>query len=293
MKRLIFPAAVILVLMAGVTGCRVSGDDEDAAGGPNASDPAGYRAQIEVVEDLLYMESPSRLDDYDRIARAMLNLHQKIRDTETNHFALNNANALLFLASRAEGSDAGYSLPNLAPVRKEWEELRSSVFRPADWFRAGGDDVVQAQTPPVPTADVQDVFALTRVIGRLEKLIEDAREEVEELGEPVYNAELISWEGEVQIAKWRKWSTEWEGKLDYVASRLPAHPAWSGEQNYLMAYQDVDHAFHQLRIVPVGVGIWATPFQYQWEQRFSAAADYLAGARRYLESTETSRPPEG
>ena len=127
--------------------------------------------------------------------------------------------------------------------------------------------------------------ALTCVIERLERQVDAGLVEAKEMGEPVYAAERIGWEGEVQIAAWRKWGTAWDARLDNVAGLLPPPPSWSGEQNYLMAYQEVDRAFHQLRIVPVGVGIWATPFQYQWEARFAAAGKHLENSRAYLAKT--------
>lgn len=274
----------ITLLALYLSGCGGSGDQE-AAVNPNAIDPGPYRAQIQAVESILYKESPPELFDCDRVARAMMDLHEMIVDTETNRVAVHEANRILFLSSRADIGDVGYAIPDLGPIRKEWEEVRSVVFAPADWFRTGGVEIAHAQTPPLPKADRRDVSALTRVIERLEAVIEDGRKDVEDLGEPVYSAERLGAEGRRQIAAWRQWASEWDEELDGIASRLPGQPAWSGEQNYVLAYQDVGGALHQLRLVPVGVGIWETPFRYQWDMRFSSAESCLGRARQYLENT--------
>lgn len=285
-KKLAYLAALIVLLALSLASCGGAGDsDEEVAIDPNAIAPEPYRDQILAVEALLYKKSPPEPGDYERVAEAVLQLHKKISEADISGPALKRVNRLLYLAARADLGGTGYTLPDLKPFREDWEKVRGEVFIPADWFFSGGPEIGGAQTHLVPKADAQDVFALTRVIERLQDLIEEGRADAEELGEPEYDAEHVGFKGLRQIAEWHRWSTEWEGQISDIVGRLPEAAAWDGEPNYLLAYQDVERAIQELRFVPQGAGIWSTPFRYQWEARFSAAESSIQNAQSYLAQT--------
>jgi hypothetical protein len=49
-----------------------------------------------------------------------------------------------------------------------------------------------------------------------------------------------------------------------------------------MAYQNLEQALRQLQFVPRGAGMWPTPFEHQWTQRFDAADRHLDAVRSHL-----------
>jgi hypothetical protein len=212
-------------------------------------------------------------------------LHLRVSADVTHPMRRGRVDEILYLASRADMTGGGYALPDLRPIRNDWERIRADVFAPADWFQSGGADVDAAQRRPVPTVTDQQVYELTRVIERLEELIADGRDDCDDLGEPQYNLEAPGLAGRAQIARWNIWAREWSDDIDHVAGFLPRPPPWDGEQNFAMAYQEIDRAVGDLRLVPHGAGAWPTPFRYNWEQRFTSATHFLNDARNHLYNT--------
>lgn len=246
-----------------------------------------YRAEILAVEAVLYKASPASLDDFTRMAAAMTDLYESIQARETHLIKKDAANRILFLTARADaGSDVGYALPNFADIRADWESTRFDVFGEADWFHRAGDALVVAQTPKVPKPDAGEVYELVRVIERLEDILAEGQDECDDLGEPEYDPERMDSRGHSQVAGWDQFYRDWDEQLNQIADRLPPQPSWSGDQDHVTAYQEVNQAFGELRLVAVGAGMWPTPFRYQWEQRFDAAEAHLAEARKRLGEQE-------
>ena len=131
----------------------------------------------------------------------------------------------------------------------------------------------------------QRVYELTRVIERIEKLVEGGRERCDELGEPEYSVEAPGFAGRAQINRWHQWARVWNDDIDDVAGFLPPTSAWDGEPDFAMAHQEIDRAIHELRRVPHSAGVWPTPFRHLWDRRFASAERSLQTARDYLAST--------
>lgn len=273
--------AMGLALAATAAGC-AGGSGEEAASRRNLIDPAPYRAEIETLERVLYKTSPPGYGDYDLVASMLVRLYERVSEGVASPMGRGLVDEILFLASHADIGESGYAFPDLKPMRDRWEKIRSELFVDADWFAAGGSGIDAAQQRPVPTVTDQQVYELTRVIERIEKLVEDGRERCDELGEPEYSIEAPGLAGRTQINKWHQWARVWSDDIDHVAGFLPRAPAWDGEPDFAMAYQEIGRASNELRLVPHGAGAWPTPFRHLWEQRFATAERSLRTARDYL-----------
>jgi hypothetical protein len=276
--------AAAAALCAVVVGCS-GGSGGGASAHSGVLDPSPFRAEIEALERKLYQDSPPQYGDYDAVASMLVRLHVKVSSGVANPVVRSRVDEILFLSSYTDAGESGYTIPDLKSLRDRWEKIRADVFVPAEWFAAGGPTVDAAQRRAEPKADAQQTYELTRVIERLEDLIDNGRDDCDDLGEPEYSIEAPGLRGRAQIAAWNKWAREWEAALDHAAGFLPPQPAWTGEQNYSMAYQEVGAAIHELRLVPHGAGAWPTPFSYQWEQRFNSAQNALQEARSHLSRT--------
>ena len=274
-------ATAVLMVAATTIGC-AAGSGDDAASRAGRINPTPFRAEIEALERVLYKTSPPDYGDAEAAASLLRRLHERVSGEAANPVIRGRVDEILFLASLADGGDTGYALPDLGPTRERWEQIRAAVFAPADWFASGGDEIVSAQTRPAPTVTLQEVHELTLVIGRIERLVADGRRQCDELGEPQYSIEAPGAAGRAQIEGWRRWAREWDDAVNGVAAHLPPAPAWDGEPNYAVAYQEIERAIRELRLVPGGAGDWPTPFRYSWEQRFTAAGRALRAARESL-----------
>jgi hypothetical protein len=275
------PAQIATLALLGAIASCSGGGDRDSADRDRIN-PAGYRSEIETVEKVLYKQSPVGYGDAEAVADGLIRLHESIAEREMNPIARSRATGLLYLSSRADIGEAGFVASDLGPIRTEWETLRAELFQAADWLAKGDVGLASVQRAPVPSADRQDLQALEHVIDRLARLIDEGRQACEELGEPEYDAEMPGPSGRRHIASWNEWSDGWTERVDDAAVRLPSQPPWTGEREYSMAYQEVSSAIRELRLVPNGTGMWATPFRSQWEQRFATASHHLNEARRLL-----------
>jgi hypothetical protein len=285
----VFAAALLLSATAG--GC-TGGSDDRSSTRRGALDPSPFRAEIQALERVLYINSPPEYGDCQAAASLLVELHAAVSSDVGNPTARSRVDEILFLSSYADVGESGYAVPDLKPLRDRWEKIRADVFLPAEWFTAGGPAIDAGQRRPAPKADVRHTHELTRVIERLEELIGDGRDQCEHLGEPEYNVEAPGPRGRTQIGAWNEWSREWAAALDRVAGFLPPQPAWNGERNYSMAYQQVGAAIHELRFVPHGAGVWPTPFAYQWERRFNSAQTAIQTARGHLSRAVRPQPTD-
>jgi len=285
MKRSVVRFSLGLALVAGLLSLSAcSGGSGSGSSSAQAQfDPEVYRAEIQAVEAVLYKQSPPDYADPGRAAAALTQLFDAIDHNEPDRTKRQRAQTLMFLSSRADQTDVGYAAPSLRATRDEWEKARHELFGDADWFRTSSPDVAAAQTRTVPRPTEGQVYELTRVIDRLDDVVRDGRRECDQLGEPVYEPGFEGAEGRVQVERWGRFAIEWNERLDDTAKSFPAAPALDGDVDFTMAYQGISNAFSELRAVPVGVGDWATPFAYQWQQHFASAEAYLSEARTRLE----------
>jgi len=280
--------AIIVLMSLVLVGCTGSGDDRDSKteerilAGRGFLDPEAYRAEIENLESVLYKDAPADFADFGRVTAATMRLYGKAMQQEKHPLKIEAAQRIMFLRSRADMSDVGFSTPDMAAVRSDWEGVRLHVFGEADWFHKTTAGLSRVQTPAAPAADPLDVSELSRVIERLEDLIGDGRRECDDLGEPVYEPTRMSQDGEAQVDDWRTFHKDWSDRIDYIADRMPSQPSWNGSQDFTMAHQSVGQAMNELRLVPVGVGDWVTPFRGAWEGRFDQAQRKLEEARGHL-----------
>ena len=276
----IFTAAVLIltVIAAGCDG----GSGDRAASRASAIDPSPYRAEIEALERLLYKPSPPDYGDGDLAASMLMRLHSRVSERGVNPMVRSRVDEMLYLASHSDIGEGGYALPDLGRIRERWERVRSQVFAPAVWFATGGDHIDAAQRRPVPAVTEQQVYELARVAERIDELIRGGRARCEELGEPEYSVEAPGGAGRAQISQWHHWARTWNDDIDAAAQFLPPAPVWEAAPGFVMAYQEIEHAIRELRLVPLGAGMWPTPFRHLWEQRFAAAERSLAKAREHL-----------
>jgi hypothetical protein len=93
---------------------------------------------------------------------------------------------------------------------------------------------------------------------------------------------MVGREGQRQIENWGRFYREWDARVTRAARDLPPGPSLDGVTDYVTAHQQVQRAINELRLVPVGIGSWATPFQHQWARHFNTATHALDDARTTL-----------
>jgi hypothetical protein len=103
--------------------------------GSDRLDAEAHREAIRAVEAVLYRATPPELGDGDRVADALVRLAEEIAPPDAPYVARRRALRLYALTGLASGmGDAGYALPDLGPLRTEWEKERDALFEPAPWF---------------------------------------------------------------------------------------------------------------------------------------------------------------
>jgi len=253
--------------------------------GSERLDAEAHREGIRAVESALYRQTPPELGDGDRVSNALLRLAEELAPPDAPYSARTRALRLYGLISLASGmGDVGYALPDLGPLRAEWEKQRDALFAPAPWFGRSDAPLVAAQTQRPAALDPREVTRLRHTVRRLERLADAGEAEVRELGEPDYNSESPGSTGRAQVERWNAWARSWDARLDDALRELPPPPPVDAELALVLAHQNTSRAVHELRLVPQGVGDWPTPFQYQWESRFRAARQLLAEHRTSLAS---------
>lgn len=269
---------------------------------PGDLDPTPYRAEIEAIETILYARHEPGWQTADMASAAVMKLGSSIA-RRARHPEVREVGArVLTLGSRfGAEADAGYAMPDLARMRRDWETLRNEIFRPAAWFRgnlrpaAPASDhaaalaqratlaLDAAQTPaapdPVPRREMR---RYERLIDELGQQADRGQRQCESLGEPDYDISVPTAHSEKHVASWFAWSREWEGELFDAWDDAPARPGFDAQPELLSAHQKLEQALRDLQMVPRGAGMWPTPFQGQWEQRFASARVNLEEARAYL-----------
>ena len=82
---------------------------------------------------------------------------------------------LLFSMEAGISAGTGYAAPDLDPLRKSWEQTRVDLFGEQLWYRSTTVDVIVDQKPALVAADPSSVYAMDRVIEKLEDLIRSGR----------------------------------------------------------------------------------------------------------------------
>lgn len=246
-------------------------------------DAEPHRQAIRAVEAVLYRATPPELGDGDRVADALTRLAEELAPADAPYLARRRALRLYVLIGLASGmDDVGYALPDLGSLRTEWEKQRDALFAPAPWFGRSGAKLVDAQTKRPAPVDPRDVTRLRHTVRRLEQLASAGEQEARELGEPGYDSEAPGAAGRAQIERWNAWARRWHERVDDALRELPPPPPFDAELALVLAHQNTSRAAHELRLVPIGVGDWPTPFQYQWESRFRSARQLLEEHRAAL-----------
>lgn len=254
--------------------------------GPDRLDPERHHTLIRGVELVLYGDEKPALDDGDRAANAVLRLAEAIAPADAPFRDRQRALRLYDVIGLASATgDAGYALPDLAPVRREWERQRDALFEPAPWFKRSDDTRVATQSPRRATADPAEVTRLRHTVRRLERLADAGEVEVRELGEPSYSIAALDLTGRLQIERWNVWARRWEMRLDDALRDFPPRPSTDADVALVAAHRNTSRAAQELRLVPRGAGEWPTPLRSQWESRFNTARRLLAEQREPLVST--------
>ncbi|MBD3220791.1 hypothetical protein GF314_06075 [bacterium] len=295
------------------------GDEPSFAGTLDASrprliDPAPFRRDIETAEALIYAAEPPDWSTAERAGAAITDVGSVVVGAVQDPHLRKSAESIIWLGQRvAAAGDVGYALPDLVEIRHEWEALRNEVFQPVAWFRgnpptaagegeAAGAEVAarrasaqattaaldEAQTPAAPAPITRfERRQYERMVDALARLSERGRRKCAALGEPDYDISVPTPRSEKHVARWFAWSREWENGLFDAWKEAPHAPGFQEQQDLQLAYQDLEKALRQLQLVPRGAGMWPTPFEHQWEQRFDLAESHLASATEHLASVRT------
>ncbi len=296
--RLVLLAVAGLVLVAGV---RYSLGPSEAAAQPDLPSVSPGRSEssslpetidstrrlpaepfqkvIAELESVLYQSRPPELEDVHRAAALGVRLGEQVRHKEPT--AVRIVGELLAWSSAVDSAlDVGYAAPDLSRARSQWERVREKCFEPASWFAHGSEAIVRAQTPAPPEINQTTIRGLKRVASDLHHLIAVGRPQALEIGEilgDVRTPETVEVE-----SRWRRWRGQWSVRVQKVGEAFPPHPGMSANPNVIMAYQELDRALHQLRIVTVAVNETGVPFIHQRESNFRAAEAGLRQAEGYL-----------
>lgn len=158
------------------------------------------------------------------------------------------------------------------------------------WSEALSDEFATPESGPAQPLDPFVLSDLQFVIEKVRGLIKEGRDRCEKLGEPGYEPGLGGAREKEHVAAWHSFSAEWNAELDDAASYLPSAPDWDAYPEASLAYQDIGRAIQELRLVPIGAGEWATPFESLWSSRFETAAQLLDAAAVRLDPAAGSRP---
>ena len=251
-------------------------------GEPARLDSARYQREIEALESTLYQASTPSMSDFMTISSAFQDVGFAIADRELSAHNRGVASDVALLAAQADVGEAGYSLPDVAQLRSDWESLRSQHFEEAAWFRQSTPEIEQAQVTSAPAVDPAMVDELLRAIDAIETLAEEGRHVCDALGEPFYDLEQPGPGGDAHIQKWNEFAREWDDDVSRVATRMPSPPAWDADPELTYAYQDIAGAIGELRHATMGSGSWPVPFKGDWTARFDEATRRLEQARARL-----------
>lgn len=251
-------------------------------------DSGRYEREITALESALYNEAPPSTIDFMTIAAAFQDVGFAIADREVNASSRDVAGDVALLASQADVGEAGYSLPDIARLRSDWERLRSERFVDTEWFRESTAALDEAQVVSAPAIDPAVVDDLLHGIDALEALSEEGRRACDELGEPFYDFERPGPAGEAHIATWNEFAREWEDQVSRVASQLPSPPTWDADPDVVASYQDLTGAMRELRNATMGGGAWPVPQEGEWAAHFDEANRLLEQARTRLSARSSS-----
>jgi len=269
-------------------GCSLGTDDgtEGISEDKFALDPDSYRSEIETVEQMLYAESSQGLSNYDRISGAIFQLGSRALEAEDHPLRKEKARLIMSLASHSSMvNDVGYGLRDMGFLRSGWEDIRQQVFQQTDWFETTKKGSATSPSPHSSRTTMGEVQSFKQALDTVGRLIERGRWEVEELGEPNYELDRISPEGQKQIQHWQKWSQDWNERLEDSFQGLSVTSTVADNLDYFYAHQCFERAVNDLRNIALGSGSWPTPYRYQWEQRFASAERAIAEARAHLEKS--------
>jgi len=245
-------------------------------------DPAPHRGAIGRVEDVLYKRSPTAYGDAEAVENGVRRLADDLMRAEGLLGRQAGLVLLGFAARTGARASTGYALPSLVDLREEWETVRASVFRPADWMRTAGPGLDRIQDPPPPPMDPRTDAVLAEAEGELRRLMLRGERRVERLGEPVYDPDVPGRSDGGQIRAWYAFAEAWREEIVAIMAPVRAldpAPDFGREPLRAEAVRALEEASEMLRRVPDGAGMWPTPFRPAWEARFRAANGALARAR--------------
>jgi hypothetical protein len=248
-------------------------------------DPTPHRGAIDRIEAVLYRRRPTSFGDAEAVESATVRLADAVLRSD-GLLGRQAGLALMAFAGRIGArTDSGYTLPSVVAMRTEWETVRSSVFRSADWMRSAGPELDRIQEPPPPAPDPRTDAVLSEAEAELRRLMLRGQRAADRLGEPNYDPDLPQRSDRGQIQAWYRFGERWRRQLaDAMApvAGLEPRPHPSREPLRAEAVRSLEEAHEMLRRVPDGAGMWPTPFRPAWEARFRAASDALARAREQL-----------
>jgi hypothetical protein len=235
-------------------------------------DPEPYRERIESLESILYNMDPSDLETADRAATEANKLSIQLHRGNSSLIHRQAGGALLIFSGQiGSQSDTGYATLDLPRTRKQWENLRNSLFTHAGWFRQSNSRIAQ-QNPRSPRIDNRLVDQLHQVAGKVESLIGEGRLEAERFGEPYVDAPARSSDLDVLVRQWQNWSRNWSQSVDRVGDGMPGQPASDSDVRLLKAYNNLNSALQNLAALPHAANDSGVPFRRSRQKRFDQAS---------------------
>ncbi len=145
-----------------------------------------------------------------------------------------------------------------------------------------GSELIDAESPSTdPTVDEQAwIDALRNVADRVDALSREGQQHFAELGDPFYDVDDPSIEGQRHIERWSDYSRDWETKVGQASSWMPSPPAWNASPEKIAAYQDVAEAIRHLRNASTGAQL--IPLRNEWTAHFVEATRQLEQARETI-----------
>lgn len=241
--------------------------------------PALFRGQIVALETALGLGGSVGDPDIGEISRAVLQLADTLQ-ADGGSIALRVAPALYdFAHDLDQFKKVGFSNLDLPAVREHWFQLRSGLFKPANWYAS--DDVGHSGDLEPGATDsrselVNDFRVLTMSISDLAMSGRDETSYFGEIGVDVANGSDAA---AALTIDWNEWAKGWNHRVEYLAASLPAAPSANAEPELATAHKALATAIHQLRLVAMSDTGAAVPSRTQRTRWFDAADAEVEKAR--------------
>lgn len=244
--------------------------------------PALFRGQIRALEMALYPSEGANAPSSGGIAAAARRLAEAVR-SEGGPSARQAADALSGYAAEVSGTnDVGFTSLDLPAVRASWQELRSVLFQPADWF--AGADATAAEVVEQPATDSQESYIndLRRIAFNVTGLVYSGKDEAGYFGEIGVDVAAGSDQAAALREDWLEWAKGWNRRVEIMAATIPPAPDSGAPEDLMQAHRALATAVYQLRLVAMSDDPTGVPSRAERNRLFDSAEEAVTAARTYL-----------